>query len=739
MKTLPSQLASLQQWVCWRHVERNGQITKIPVQPNGDAAKANDPATWTTFAEAIAADEKIGFVFARKGGLFGVDLDECLVAGELAPWAAEIVERFPESYVETSPSGRGLKLFCGGADVEKGRSKKIGPKLPNADKAPGVEVYGQGRYFTVTGEAFQSNADIGDCSAGLAWLLGKYWPATTSAVPVESIAVSYHPQRPESTDVERRVLAYLDTCDPAVSGEAGSNRTFAVAGSLIHGFCLSPERAFTLMQSWNARCDPPWDEAGLRRKCEQAAAAPCTKPRGWLLNELRAMTAEVGDVDFSEFECGDPHIESVDRDGGPDSPLSAGEFPAAVFDRLPGVIGEVVAYNLSTTDAPQAQLALAGALALVSVVTGRKVKDYRNTRTNILAVGLAPSGAGKNHSRTINKKIIAKAGAAALLGNERIASHAGILAKLAEQPSTLMQVDEIGDLFATMKAGGAKTGHLKNIESTLKQIYSSAGDDTFTADAYANLGHVKAICQPHLVLYGSCTPSGFWSNLTADNVENGLLARMMVFEAAGYAAPTMADPEDADPPAAAVNWVRNWFAFQPGDGDLRCEYPTPTIARYDSDAREAFRLHKFQVQERRQREDERTAATWSRTPEKTAKLAMLFACSRVPDPAASPIVITLDDVERAKLVANWITRRIVHQVFETVADNAEEARKKKLLQLIGMGKRVSLSEVTNGTKTMNRNERNNALADLRSGGLIASEVVSTGGKPRTEFWRVRRE
>lgn len=42
--------------------------------------------------------------------LAGVDLDTCRdEAGEIAPWAVEVIERF-ESYTELSPSGTGAKL-----------------------------------------------------------------------------------------------------------------------------------------------------------------------------------------------------------------------------------------------------------------------------------------------------------------------------------------------------------------------------------------------------------------------------------------------------------------------------------------------------------------------------------------------------------------------------------------------------------------------------------------------------
>jgi hypothetical protein len=71
-----------------------------------------------------------------------------------------------------------------------------------------------------------------------------------------------------------RARAYLATCPGAVSGSGGHAATFIVAQRLVRSFSLSPEDAFALLWGdWNGRCSPPWGEAALRRKIEQAATA----------------------------------------------------------------------------------------------------------------------------------------------------------------------------------------------------------------------------------------------------------------------------------------------------------------------------------------------------------------------------------------------------------------------------------------------------------------------------------
>lgn len=83
-------------------------------------------------------------IFANLG-IVGVDLDDCLSdAGELEPWAAEIVERLG-SYSEISPSGKGLRIFVNGRLPHNALGRKSGK----------LEIYCGKRYLTVTGRAWE--------------------------------------------------------------------------------------------------------------------------------------------------------------------------------------------------------------------------------------------------------------------------------------------------------------------------------------------------------------------------------------------------------------------------------------------------------------------------------------------------------------------------------------------------------------------------------------------------------
>lgn len=91
--------------------------------------------------------------------------------------------------------------------------------------------------------------------------------------------------------LHRRATRYLARCRPAVSGQGGHNATMWAARVLVYGFDLGVGHGFELLQEYyNPRCEPPWNDAELMHKCEDADTKPFDKPRGWLLDGAEVHT-----------------------------------------------------------------------------------------------------------------------------------------------------------------------------------------------------------------------------------------------------------------------------------------------------------------------------------------------------------------------------------------------------------------------------------------------------------------
>ncbi len=145
MKT--SELQQQRRWVLWKLEVVNGKETKVPYQPSGRKAMANNPATWNTYAECMAVVSKFsGVGLALGDGVFGVDIDKCCdaVTGKFTPESREIVIGL-DSYGEYSPSGTGCHVF--GLGDLPGDGKPIVRPIPGAKQ---IEIKGRGYYFTFT-------------------------------------------------------------------------------------------------------------------------------------------------------------------------------------------------------------------------------------------------------------------------------------------------------------------------------------------------------------------------------------------------------------------------------------------------------------------------------------------------------------------------------------------------------------------------------------------------------------
>lgn len=136
---IPAALRQADRWV--NHDDR-----KRPLNPaTGRLASVRDPGTWGTWQVATARDSRVGFVLGE--GIGCIDLDHCLDDhGHPNRAATELIDFYAGSYVEISPSGRGLHIW--GTSPERPGFKRTWKDQP-------VEFYSQGRYITVTGRVFR--------------------------------------------------------------------------------------------------------------------------------------------------------------------------------------------------------------------------------------------------------------------------------------------------------------------------------------------------------------------------------------------------------------------------------------------------------------------------------------------------------------------------------------------------------------------------------------------------------
>ena len=714
---VPNALAALPQWIVWKHEDGR----KVPYDPrSGRKAKSNDPRTWATLAEAqtvVAEYASLGFMFAAGGGICGVDLDGCIDAeGKVADWATEALALLP-TYAEVSPSGSGIKAFCLG-ELPGGKGKKH--DLPGTHC--GIEVYGAGRYFAFTGRRFSLEDELADCQAGIDELFRRYWPAKQPTPVAAAPQVTNYAPHVGPTPIEERAARYLERIPPAVSGASGHNQTFKAACVLVLGFGLPIEKAFPLLAAWNQNCQPPWSDSDLWHKLGDADKR--TGERGWL---LRGNRYEGPDVDLSALLASAP-LES-EGESPPQEQPELLRMPAELL-QCGGLIQEILNLSMSSFRYRQPELSLAAALALMATITGRKVQDEGGARTNLYVLGIAASGAGKEGGREVNKSILCESGAQDMMGPESINSSAGLVVAVRDNPAILLQIDEIGRLLATTN-GARAAPHLSNIITELLRMYSSSRG-WWRPSAYADPKKNPLIYCPHGVVYGTATPDTFWPSMTVEALGEGFLGRCLIFES--QTRYPMPQPHKRFERAtdSIIEQVKTWLAYVPGDGNLASQNPQAAVIAADDAAAARLRKHEWEIREKQQTEDGRSAAVWSRAAEKTFKLALLFACSRGSRDLATGKLptITKQDADLAVMACNWTTRSLIQRAADYIAHNEIEASVKRLLRAIPSDG-CTMNELTRRTQWMRSRDRQDALATLSDSGIVTFEQRGTGGRPVT--------
>lgn len=432
------------------------------------------------------------------------------------------------------------------------------------------------------------------------------------------------------------------------------------------------------------------------------------------------------------FECADEAIEDCDGEVVDDAIADSfdGEFPAECL-RPPGLIGEIIDYTLQTAKYPQPIHSLAAALSLMSLLTGRRVRDISKTRTNIMSVALGPTRSGKEYPRQVIKEILDAIGASEML-EEKLASNAALHGFLKHSYAGLLINDEFGDQLALARSKTGMNTQPAQIISSMLKLYSSPGCK-YKADRYAENSKQVVIEQPHLVFMGTSTGDVFWKHVTPEYLSGGLFGRMMIFENHGYVLPQSSRDKDFELPESIVSDARIWLTTTPSgiDPDFFWEKPTPIIVPHSSDALERYETHELTIAERRLDESKVHAALWSGTAEITAKLALLFACSR----SRNPLLITIDDVNLAIRLSNWLTRRKVSLCADHVAENATEDATKRVYRLIKSEQRkgITQTDLTRHTQWADGRQRREILETLRSSGQIVITQLPTKTKSKTVY------
>jgi len=432
------------------------------------------------------------------------------------------------------------------------------------------------------------------------------------------------------------------------------------------------------------------------------------------------------------LQAADPiSIEPQEISLPPPKPMPVG------WDQVGGVIADMMALMAATAKRPQPVLALGASLCAIGALMGRKYRTESNIRSNLYVVGIAESGAGKNHSRVVINELFRKAGLLQYLGGNKIASGSGLLTAIQRQPAILFQLDEFGMFLSAAADRKRSPRYVCEILDLMTELYTTSGTTYFGVE-YASTQHNnahRAIHQPCACIYGTTTPLHFWQALQASNVADGSLARFLIMESED----DFPDSNEAfgviDPPQDLIDRL---ILIHQGGGKLNGNLTDvgaidevlvdPRVVPMTPQARATFRqLDQELVERLRTSRGTGYSSILARIEENATKLALIRAVSRDPvDPQ-----IEDHDAEWGIMLSRHCAELTIREASARVSENQVESHHKRAMQILrdaGMAG-MSKSDFTRRTQFMDHRQRDGVLRTLAEAGLIEMMALQSKGRP----------
>jgi hypothetical protein len=429
-----------------------------------------------------------------------------------------------------------------------------------------------------------------------------------------------------------------------------------------------------------------------------------------------------------------------------------GNIPAPLYAGLPGVMQEMHDYINATSPKPQPALNLGAVLAFMAAAIGQRVQlQYWETRPNIYVLGVAHSGAGKERALSAIKQMARSAGLLeTLVGVEEVASDAGIVSSVAQQPRQVILLDEVSFLIGSTNNKNAGI-HMVNVIATLLKLYSSSRT-TYKSKSYADLKQVKVIDQPCVSLYGCSTPAGLFSALSSRDITSGLLSRAVLFDAGDHD-PKLRPPQQVSVPAMVTDWLIAWDRVRPQANPLAYQGGSPQIEprivlmTQEAQAIAAAFAEEMDLAKVKARQHG-TDAIYVRATENAAKFALIRACAAPPlkgdmGPVIdeNTLVVDAEGMRWAVELSKTATLAMERAAKEDVADSLFEQKRKTLRDFI---KRCGARGASMRDLSRNRAGRmpERELEDILKSLTAARDVMfvekmpgpsGRGGRPRAAF------
>lgn len=514
----------------------------------GERISVTDPKGWVTFDEAVNSGyPAIGMRLTSEDPYVVIDLDKATSENDNKR-ARKVYDAF-DSYTETSKSGNGVHIILKGSDAQGKRKSN-------------VEVYSRERYIICTGEVIRDKPIIQDEAT-----LQRLRDSLLSNENPDTLPVIQSRDEVETDDsVLRRMFGATngESVKALFSRRPDASQDWSKLDSqLAQHICFYTKNHNQALRIFRKsalyRGNGPFKSGYERKdKYEENYLLRLTFARAWYLEEQReAERQQISDEEVKKLE---EHLEKGaitpnkiiknNRNGIPepseivtyenfDEYVKKGVLPS--ISRPSGLIGDISDYIYNSSARPVDAISIAGALSLVSGISGRHY-NINGSGLGLYIVLLAKTGRGKEAASSgvsflldaVSERIPA---VSMFRGPSQIASGQGLIRNMSEAksddniPSKLLILSEFGHTMSIITSRDANAADLRTRQVLLdmfsKNAWKSSVKETAYADSQNNTGEINS---PNLCILGDTTPELFFDSIDLGIVKEGFLPRFMIIE-----------------------------------------------------------------------------------------------------------------------------------------------------------------------------------------------------------------
>ncbi len=415
-------------------------------------------------------------------------------------------------------------------------------------------------------------------------------------------------------------------------------------------------------------------------------------------------------------------------------------MPAHLLDP-PGVLGDIARYYNRTARAPQPGFAVQTALALASVVLGRRFKTSKENYTSLYFLNVAKSGTGKEHAKTVIERILEDTGEDGLINGGGYTSSGAVFSTLLRKPRHITVIDEFGRYMEAAAANGNSNYQEANTQ-LMEAIGRCHGAMRPLAYSTMTLSKEKAaeiadrvIRRPAITMLAMTTPASLYKNLNASHVADGFLGRFIIHRS--HMPRAVHDDRDViGVPGTVADWIATVRARADRDPEFAGTAPAARVLRFDPRAMAAVRAFDH---ERVRLCDSLEAIGLDALPGRSKEFAMRLAliAALAADPHAQ--IVGAAAAQWAIDYVRFAMEQTVGMMKMAVSGSEYETQKKEILAALrdrgADGITWKEAQKTPPFSKHKRRDLSDILTALVDAELAAKTVVRSGhrGRPR-EAW-----